>query len=218
MFEHDCEHCGVHYRGMGKHFCSSLCRTLASRNRIEFACKNCGVQCERPASFAKYTAAEFCSLECWYAFAKGKGLTGKLTVEKFVCANCSKTFTARPSPAGQRYCSIKCMNIGRRGRPVPKRRVARIELRCKHCRKTFQRLACQIEGGRGLFCSRTCNASYSHDLRRQEAFMQLFTSSHGKPVDPDRLLSDADARRIFSFSPRGRISRRPGSPTARPAE
>src|ERR1700693_1363074 len=260
IFERDCDHCGVHYRGTGKQFCSSLCRAAASRNRIHFTCKNCGAQCERPASYAKYSAAGFCSAKCKYAFAKGRSLPLSSTIRKrrnrihftckhcgvkteraasrvsefcsrkcrfagrgtqeFQCLNCGKPFTARVSK-GRRYCSAKCAHEHRRPRRA---RGAKIELTCEVCGKAFRRYPSETTEGRGRFCSLACksNTMRREQNRQKKALAQWLDTvevAARKPVDPARLLGDADAWRIFSFSPRlALISRRPGSPTARPAE
>jgi len=163
MFDRNCDHCGVRYRGTGRNFCSGTCRSIASRNRIEFNCKSCGIRCSRPASHAKYSAAEFCSLKCWYGFAKGKELTGKITIRSFTCLHCGKVFDARPSVHERRYCTMACQNAGRP--PCPKRRKPRIDVVCAQCGGSFKRLRCQIVGIRGRFCSQTCRANYSNTVQ-----------------------------------------------------
>jgi very-short-patch-repair endonuclease len=162
MFKQACAGCGREYCGFGAKFCSARCSGLANRNRIVFACKSCGISCERPASARIHDATEFCGRKCWYAFARGKGLTGALTrrrVEKR-CAHCSITFTASPKAT---FCSVACQWAGRG--PCPKRQVARISLKCRICSREFQRLQCQINAGRGAFCSQTCRALYSNSVQ-----------------------------------------------------
>jgi very-short-patch-repair endonuclease len=163
MFERDCARCGVHYRGLGRSFCSNACRFLASRNRIQFACKNCGLDCVRPASHAKHHAADFCSPKCWYAFAKGKELTGKIAITDLICLHCHKQFTGRPMPHERRFCSTKCQHAGRP--QCPKRRVARIQVDCGECGRPFHTLACKQVAGRGRFCSRACLAKHVNSIR-----------------------------------------------------
>lgn len=156
MYEKHCAQCGKFYRGMGEKTCSNACRWLSLRNRIEFNCKECGVHCSKPKSHADHSATEFCTLRCWYAFSKGKGLTGAITRQVKPCHTCGKEFTGR---SASKFCSVPCQNKGRA--PQPSRRVARIAVSCGICGKQFSKLQCQVDSGRGKFCSRSCRAYHS---------------------------------------------------------
>ncbi len=124
---------------------------------ITLTCKHCGTGFSRTPSQAHI---QFCSRNCWLTFAKGKGLTGKITRENRPCVTCGTVFNARPSA---KYCSRKCQQDGRP--ECPKRRVPRITVKCIECGKTFQKLQCQINSGRGRTCSKACRAHYSNRVQ-----------------------------------------------------
>ena len=175
IYERDCEHCGRSYRGTGKRFCSDLCRTTASSRRVNLVCKGCGLSYSRPASCRKYTAAQFCSPVCWYKFAKGKELTCPGGRKWATCQQCRKPFRTLKSLT-RHFCSWACTVEWRNANPSPKR-ISRIECQCVTCGKAFQRLACQIQAGRGRTCSKTCRAILSNTrqlTKRSSSIEQRF--------------------------------------------
>lgn len=76
---------------------------------------------------------------------------------KFVCVQCNKEFSVYPSVAakGAKYCSRPCQQEARRGMKLGNR-VARERLTCGHCGNQFEYLPCQMNHGRGLYCSQNC--------------------------------------------------------------
>lgn len=146
---------------------------------VSLTCRHCAVGFRRPPSQAHLA---FCSRECWYVFAKGKGLTGKITAREKACASCGRTFTAR---SGSVFCSRACINKGR----VSPKRIARETFTCRWCNAAFSKLACQSKNGRGGFCSRSCvaahtsaNSGWNTPSKPERQFLDL-CSSQGFETD-----------------------------------
>lgn len=75
---------------------------------------------------------------------------------KFICENCGKEFEAKPS-SNRKYCSKKCSNEGRKGKPNPKLD-KKVEVTCLNCGKVEKVPPCRAK--KYTCCSVECLSEY----------------------------------------------------------
>ena len=166
-----CANCGAEFYGYGLKYCSNACRTLASRNRITFECKQCGKEVSRPASQAKFDNPTYCSSACWYAHARQQGLWGgiKPKVVK-ACETCGKPILVNPAGADRkRFCSQKCL-VAWNGPHLSETRSQPgvwTDMTCLWCGEAFRIRKYRLKTGQGRFCSRQCLGAYTVKHKRQ---------------------------------------------------
>lgn len=171
IYDGTCQHCGKVYRGTGKSFCSSLCRTQASRNLIQRECKHCGKPFLFAPSRLKFGNPGYCSRVCWGKDAREKHLLREAPRPVQACGVCGKVFESpKPSRTTSKYCSMTCARKGQaiirgRARYQPERHLSKI---CLQCGGEFTMPAAWFEKDpehAGRFCSRNCSGAYNIRLQ-----------------------------------------------------
>lgn len=126
-----------------------------------------------PSRAAKF---RFCSWNCRSARPRDNRSQSRV---KWACVECGSSQLKQPSESFRRFCSLACRdaNTVRTGA----RRVERVALECRFCGRGFSKLQCQVQDGRGIYCSRKC-------------------AGLGRPLDgkPSRIASDAIAKFLSS--------------------
>lgn len=119
----------------------------------ERSCLACGTPFETKAGSTR----RYCSRACHPKQTHSRKARPPVTVE---CAQCGKSFERKAWVVEQQerlgraqYCSVHCRDEAKRGRKG-EQRVARIQMECETCGKTFEVAPHQRKGRR--FCSQRC--------------------------------------------------------------
>ena len=159
-----------------------------------FACKHCAAAFTRYPSAARHDPPSYCSNACRHAAFRATGYpSAKPTIGK-TCETCRTEFSVNPSSSGARFCSQKCMLVWRG--PVLSEKRARPETRvqatCRHCDGVFTALSCRISGGRGQFCSKACNGSWT--VRHKQSRVSKAETAFGRDMAGAGVDFEAQAR------------------------
>ena len=177
----NCERCGAACkekprRGPQSKYCSDRCRRIRLENGVARSlshpgqCALCGV------SFLGRVAQVYCSKDC-------RARRGKLWIKPRVCVRCGVEFLPKVRP--QKCC---CFNCAVAYSAALKRRPA---CTCQLCGVEF----IPKGPGRTTFCSRDC----AFGRPKAENATAWIERAYRKPIDPKRLLSDADAAFLFNL-------------------
>jgi hypothetical protein len=170
-----CELCSKEFRvrpcEAQQRFCSVECRGLATRNREELTCKNCGEKFWVSISKSKKNR-QFCSQKCRQF---------KIMV---TCLCCGKEFDLRPCEIKNRkYCSRKCRD---------KAKVVRVSFICETCSTEFLDRPNRKYHRTRKFCSFKCSVVASRMER-----ITIECQNCGKALD--LTTTAAQSRKYCSF-------------------
>lgn len=150
-----CINCGESFsrsRPLRGSTCSPLCRAAIFRRKSldKRICKHCGISFEiLPSSKVTH-----CSIQC---FNKSRPIRNPDMMR--ICQRCNKPYKRAAGNIDQKFCSLNC-------RIIPP-----IETECAHCRTVF----IQRDNIRSVkFCSRSCAASKTAELRANASNKKLF--------------------------------------------
>lgn len=135
-------------------FCSLKCRynsmignSLRKNTQIEKICPLCNKIFKVKKSHKD--KRKFCSQECYDKFRMNGA-------EIKICPVCNKKFRVKFSEKNRRhYCSYKCCYKTRKGNSF-RVLIPKIKLKCKWCKKDFEKFPCRIKEKRGKYCSKEC--------------------------------------------------------------
>lgn len=134
-----------------RNFCSMSCYGASRNLQREVFCFVCGASVTRKPS--TIGAHVFCSSECVTAFnSKPKNQV------QLSCQHCGKTFSvAGGRKERSKYCSVRCTNAARVGKPHPTMQKVRVEKSCMFCGKSF--FIKPSHANKRHCCSRKCHGA-----------------------------------------------------------
>lgn len=115
-------------------------------------CQNCGKHISLQPNEVKRGLGTYCSPGCREEARIKRGT--------YVCLECEKTFYAKFTGRGRKYCSVECSYAGmsktKTGLLSGVGKAARVECICKFCGNQFSVPPNKATNGRGLYCSKNC--------------------------------------------------------------
>lgn len=131
-----------------KNFCSMACYGLSRNLQKELNCFVCGKPVRRKPS--RIDDHVFCSMTCLGVFH-----SGPKTQVQSTCEYCGKVFGVQPArKARSRYCSRRCKDAARIGKPHPTMQKVRVEKQCAFCGQCFFVKTSHVD--KRHCCSRKC--------------------------------------------------------------
>lgn len=127
-------------------YCSLVCYWSGTNKKLLKICRSCHKEFYADAVLIKKGYGFYCSRDCWFSLFN----TWK---QEVICKQCKKTFKVIRAVYKKRpkFCSKKCSDDSKRDN------IFRI---CRICKKEFSLSRCDLNRGRGFFCSWECYKKY----------------------------------------------------------
>lgn len=146
-----CKHCNKHFLNFPylirkTNYCSLKCYWTKTNKKQLRICKICNQQFYIKAYLIRNGFGFYCSMKCWFSIFEKQRVLIK-------CKECGKERSVYRSVYVKhpKFCSKKCSDDSKRDSVI---------MVCKNCKKEFDLPRCQLNRGRGSFCTWECYKKY----------------------------------------------------------